>query len=152
MMPLLFSSSSYLSFFLVLVIIIIYFPSHPSIARKSLPNKAVLEELYFSYDSSRLENMSPKGIAKRSIQDFQKENNYDTKVTFSGSEMIGSDLSLSALPHAVRLLKAAKTKGARWSTTHEMHMASKSGNKKNLYGDIIEMDYDPPHRKLPIHN
>ncbi|WMV20136.1 hypothetical protein MTR67_013521 [Solanum verrucosum] len=152
MMSLLFSSSSYLSFFLLLVIIIIYFPSHPSIALRSLPNKAVLEELYFSTDSSRLENMSPKGIAKRSIQDFHKENNYDTKVTFSGSEMIGSDLSLSALPHAVRLLKAAKTKGARWSTTHEIHMVSKSGNKKNLYEDIIEMDYDPPHRKPPIHN
>ncbi|KAH0686185.1 hypothetical protein KY284_016738 [Solanum tuberosum] len=113
MMSLLFSSSSYLSFFLLLVIIIIYFPSHPSIALRSLPNKqAVLEELYFSTDSSRLENMSPKGIAKRSIQDFHKENNYDTKVTFSGSEMIGSDLSLSTLPHAVRLLKAAKTKAA----------------------------------------
>lgn len=31
-------------------------------------------------------------------------------------------------------------------------MASKSGNKKNLYGDITEMDYDPPQRKPPIHN
>ncbi|XP_055828166.1 uncharacterized protein LOC129896328 [Solanum dulcamara] len=135
MMPLLFSSSSYLSFFLFLVI---YFPSHhPCIARKSLANKqTVLEEL--------------SGIANRSIQDFHKKKN-DTKVVFSGREMIGSDSSSSTLPHAERLLKPPKTKGARWSTTYEIHMASKTGNKKN-YGDIIEMDYDPPHRKPPIHN
>jgi len=56
--------------------------------------QAVLEELYFSTDSSRLENMSPKGIAKRSIQDFHKENNYDTKVTFSGALSYSSFISV----------------------------------------------------------
>ncbi|XP_059304968.1 uncharacterized protein LOC132056686 isoform X3 [Lycium ferocissimum] len=148
MMPLLFSSSSHLSFFLFYVIIMIYFPKHPCVARKSLANKAV-EELYFSTDSSRVENGS-KGIANlqqanKSVEDFHKEKN-DNK----GTEIIGSESSLSSLPHA-RLHKAAKIKGARWSTTHDIHVASQTGNK-SLYRDIIEMDYDPPHRKSPIHN
>ncbi|XP_060203394.1 uncharacterized protein LOC132631720 isoform X4 [Lycium barbarum] len=107
MMPLLFSSSSHLSFFLFYVIIMIYFPKHPCIARKSLAIKAV-EELYFSTDSSRVENGS-KGIANlqqanKSVEDFHKEKN-DNK----GTEIIGSESSLSSLPHA-RLLKAAKIK------------------------------------------
>ncbi|KAJ8536679.1 hypothetical protein K7X08_035080 [Anisodus acutangulus] len=150
MMPFLFSSSFYLSS--LFFIIIIYFPNHPCIARKSLANKAV-EELYFITDSSRLEN-DPKGIANlqkanRSIEDFHKEKN-DCKDTFSGSEMIGSESSPSSLPHA-RLLNAAKIKGARWPATHTIHVASQSGNK-DLYRDIIEMDYYPPHRQSPIHN
>ncbi|KAK4350739.1 hypothetical protein RND71_030052 [Anisodus tanguticus] len=107
-----------------------------------------VEELYFITDSSRLEN-DPKGIANlqkanRSIEDFHKEKN-DCKDTFSGSEMIGSESSPSSLPHA-RLLNAAKIKGARWPSTHNIHVASQSGNK-DLYRDIIEMDYYPPHRQ-----
>ncbi|KAM3320187.1 hypothetical protein P3S67_007387 [Capsicum chacoense] len=149
-MPLLFSSSSYnISFFLFFVIIIIYFPNHPCIARKSQSNKAALEEVYFSTDSSRGQN-GPKGIANRSIQDFHKEKN-ENKVPFSDREMIESESSPLSLPHA-RLLKAKKIKGAERPVTHEIHVAFQIGNKKSLSEDIIEMDYDPPHRKSPIHN
>ncbi|OIT40210.1 PREDICTED: uncharacterized protein LOC109237087 isoform X2 [Nicotiana attenuata] len=155
-MPLLFSCTSYLSFFLFFVIIF-YFPNHPCIARKSqlmphylrLPaNNKAAQEIYLGTDSSRVEN-APRGIADlqkvKKIEAFHKEKN-DNKGTISGTEMI----SPSSLPHA-RLLKALKTKGERWSATNDMAVASQTGNK-NLYGDIIEMDYDPPHRKSPIHN
>ncbi|XP_009620740.1 uncharacterized protein LOC107813508 [Nicotiana tabacum] len=156
MMPLLFLCSSYRSFILFLVIIF-YFPNHSCIARKSLlmphysrlpANNKAAQEIYFGTDSSRVEN-GPRGIANlhkvKKIEAFHKEKN-DNKSTISGTEMI----SPSSLSHA-RLLKALKTKGARLSAAHDMAVASQTGNK-NLYRDIIEMDYDPPHRKSPIHN
>ncbi|XP_019258889.1 PREDICTED: uncharacterized protein LOC109237087 isoform X1 [Nicotiana attenuata] len=114
-MPLLFSCTSYLSFFLFFVIIF-YFPNHPCIARKSqlmphylrLPaNNKAAQEIYLGTDSSRVEN-APRGIADlqkvKKIEAFHKEKN-DNKGTISGTEMI----SPSSLPHA-RLLKALKTK------------------------------------------
>ncbi|XP_009759615.1 uncharacterized protein LOC107783703 [Nicotiana tabacum] len=153
-MPLSCSCSSYLSFFLFFVIVY-HFPNHSCIARKSLlmthysrlpANKKAAEELYFGTDSSRVEN-GPRGITNyqkvKKIEVFHKEKN-DNKGTISGTEMI----SPSSLPHA-RLLKALKTKGARWSAAQDIAVASQTGNK-NLYRDIIEMDYDPPHRPVPL--
>ncbi|KAI3748975.1 hypothetical protein L6452_12455 [Arctium lappa] len=72
------------------------------------------------------------------------------KIKNGGVVKEGSDIVESSSSHHVALLKGTHVKDSKRPITSEYHGKEEVTRLKN--DDIVVTDYQPPHRKTPIHN
>ncbi|KAK1409209.1 hypothetical protein QVD17_35734 [Tagetes erecta] len=124
-------------------------PAHHAIVNPSStakPHRLSISDLQVSEERIQNKPLSPKVEYEELFKGNAQEKKTERRIFKEGSEIVESSSS-----HHVALLKEKHMKDTKVSSSHR-YVKKEVVIFDQMNDDIVVMDYQPPHRKTPIHN